>query len=196
MERWLAAARQGSREALGRVLEVCRPYLLQVANDELASDLGAKVGASDVVQETFLEAQRDFGRFQSLSEEQLLAWLRRILCNNLANLTRRYRLTAKRQVKREVSLADGRLHELVEPPSGDGASPSAHARARERDEALERALLQLSEAHQQVIRLRNYERLSFEETGRRMGRSAEAARKLWGRAIDRLQQILEAAHDA
>ena len=193
--RWLAAARRGSREALGRVLEACRPYLLQVANEEIDSDLRGKVGASDLVQETFLEAQRDFAGFHSRSEEELLAWLRQILCNNLANLTRQYCQTAKRHVHREVLLADAPLEELVEPLTDHVASPSAQARERERDEALERALLQLPEAQQQVIRLRNYERLSFEEAGRRMGRSAEAARKLWGRAVERLQQILEAAQE-
>src|SRR5262249_7550847 len=66
--RWLAAARQGSVEALGQLLEVCRPYLLKVANDHLTADLRAKLGASDVVQEAFLEAQRDFGQFSGLTE--------------------------------------------------------------------------------------------------------------------------------
>jgi RNA polymerase sigma-70 factor (ECF subfamily) len=48
-------ARKGSREALGRLLETCRPYLLLVANNELDRDLQAKAGASDLVQETFIE---------------------------------------------------------------------------------------------------------------------------------------------
>jgi DNA-directed RNA polymerase specialized sigma24 family protein len=52
-------------------------------------------------------------------------------------------------------------------------------------------LAQLPEPQQQIVRLRSYEDLSFEEAGRCMGRSAEAARKLWGRAIEQLQQLLE-----
>jgi RNA polymerase sigma factor (sigma-70 family) len=55
--------------------------------------------------------------------------------------------------------------------------------AREQDEALERALAQLPESSGQVIRWRNYERCSFEEIGRRLGKSAEAARKVWVRAV-------------
>jgi len=61
---WIPAARAGSRTALGELLESCRHYLLSVGNDELDRRLHAKVGASDVVQETFLDAQRDFEQFR------------------------------------------------------------------------------------------------------------------------------------
>ena len=56
MNEWLEAARQGSPDALGQVLEYCRPYLLAVANEQLETDLQAKAGASDLVQDTFVEA--------------------------------------------------------------------------------------------------------------------------------------------
>ncbi len=102
-----------------------------------------------------------------------------------------YRQTDKRQIDCEFPLprpsADGETLELLAP---DGL-PSARARAHEQDEALARALAQLPEPQQQILRLRSYEDLSFEEAGKRMGRSAEAARKLWGRAIEQLQQLLE-----
>src|SRR5262249_40289408 len=100
----LEAARSGSQEALGQLLELSRGYLLMVANGELASDLQAKGGPSDLVQETFLEAKRDFRQFQGGSEAELLAWLRRVLLNNVANFTRRYRTSGKRSVEREVTL--------------------------------------------------------------------------------------------
>src|SRR5690348_7072097 len=99
---WLAEARAGSREALGQVLEVFRGYLLLIADRELDPRLRAKGGASDLVQETFLEAQRDFVGFHGDSAEELRAWLRRLLLNNLANFTRQYRERAKRDVGREV----------------------------------------------------------------------------------------------
>ena len=95
---WLPAARQGSREALGQALQACRNYLLLVASKELDPELQAKGGASDLVQQTFLEAQCDFARFQGSSEDELLAWLRRLLLHNLGDFTRRYRDTSKRAV--------------------------------------------------------------------------------------------------
>ena len=185
--RCLEAARAGSPEALGRLLEMCRPYLLGVGNQQLEMDLQAKAGASDLVQETFLEAQRGFSGFHGANETELLAWLRQILLNNFANLRRHYRDTDKRELRREVALND---------PAADnqlavGDSPSNHAQAQERDAALHRALQQLPEQSRLVIQWRNYERCSFEDIGKRLGRSPEAARKLWVRAIEQLQKILE-----
>ena len=100
----LAAARAGSHEALGQVLEACRGYLLLLARRELAPDLQAKGGASDLVQETFLEAQRDFASFRGDTEAELAGWLRQILLNNLATYSRHFRETAKRRLACEISL--------------------------------------------------------------------------------------------
>jgi len=110
-------------------------------------------------------------------------------------MTRHYRQTGKCHVRREVNWADVPSEDLAGPASREGKSPSSQARARECDEALERALAQLPEEYREIIRLRNYERLSFAEAGECMARSAEAARKLWGRAIDHLQRILEPPHE-
>ena len=92
---------------MGKLLETCRAYLLLVANRELARP-APKGGASDLVQETFLDGQRNFGRFKGETEAELLAWLRGILLNNLAIFDRRYRQTAKRQIARETSLESSR----------------------------------------------------------------------------------------
>jgi RNA polymerase sigma-70 factor (ECF subfamily) len=189
----LPAARAGSREALGQILEACRGYLLHIADQGLAADLRAKGGASDLVQETFLEAQRDFARFHGNTEAELLAWLRCLLLNNAANFARRYRATGKRQVAREVPLAGSDSSGAVAAgPAAATPSPSMEAMAHEKAEAVARALERLPEDYRRVITLRNQERRDFEEIGRLMGRSTDAARRLWSRAIERLQQELEA----
>ena len=95
---WMAAARQGCQQSLGDLLTTCRDYLLLVAEKEIPCDLRAKVGASDVVQETLLAAQRNFVRFEGHEPEQLLRWLRAILILQLADLNRHYRHTLKRDV--------------------------------------------------------------------------------------------------
>jgi RNA polymerase sigma-70 factor (ECF subfamily) len=185
---WIPLARSGSREALGRMLDACRAYLLLVARQELGADLQSKGSASDLVQETFLEAQRDFGRFHGGTEEELLAWLRQILLNNLANFARRYRDAAKRCVYREVSLEGG--GPLPARPAPD-ASPGEQAVEAERAATLRRAVECLPEDYRRVLVLRYEEQKSFEEIGRLLGRSANAARKLWARAVERLQQFWE-----
>jgi RNA polymerase sigma-70 factor (subfamily 1) len=129
---WLPAARAGSREALGQAFEECRRYLLRIAEQKLDSELKAKGGASDLVQLTFLEGHRDFAQFHGDTEGELRAWLRRLLANNLASFTERYRATAKRHVQREVALeAGGSSNFPAERLYAAVASPSAQAMAHE-----------------------------------------------------------------
>ncbi len=181
-------ARAGSRDALGRLLDACREYLLLIANEELDADLRGKAGPSDLVQETFLEAQRDFARFRGGTEAELLAWLRRILLNNVANFRRRYQGTERRRVEREVPLEV--LDRLGRGLARAAESPSGHAVRREEAEALDRALARLPDHYRQVIVLRHREQRPFEEIGRLMGRSPDAARMLWWRAFERLADEL------
>src|SRR5262249_21961492 len=103
----LSAARAGSPEALGLALESCRSYLLLIAQHELDSDLQAKGGASDLVQETLVDAVRDFVQFEGQSQAELQAWLRQLLINNLIDFTRHYRNVAKREIGRERELEAG-----------------------------------------------------------------------------------------
>jgi RNA polymerase sigma-70 factor (ECF subfamily) len=188
----LEAARAGSAAALGQMLQACRGYLLAIARQELAPDLQAKGGASDLVQETFLEAQRDFARFEGSTEEELLAWLRQLLLHNLANFTRRYRETEKRQIDKEVPLeGPGSSAELGEGLIADTPTPSEVAMRQEREEAVRRALGRLPEEYRQILLWRYQEQLPFEEIGRRLDRTANAARKLWARAVERMQAELE-----
>jgi RNA polymerase sigma-70 factor (ECF subfamily) len=187
----LVAARAGSAEALGEALEACRGYLLQIAGHELGPDLQAKAGASDLVQQTFLEAQRDFGGFHGDTEAELLAWLRRLLLNNLANFARDYRETAKRQVRREVELPDSNASQFgAAPPAGTALSPSKQAMAHERTQTVLQALEKLPPDYRQVVLLRYRDEHSFAEIGRIMGRTANAARKLWLRAVELLKKDL------
>jgi RNA polymerase sigma-70 factor (ECF subfamily) len=188
----LAAARAGSPAALGEVLEAYRHYLLVIATGELDSDLQAKAGASDLVQDTFLEAQQDFAQFHGDSDAELRAWLRRLLLNNVANFTRGYR-AGKRQVGREVALEPGNASDA---PAGqvpaDISSPSGQAAAHEQAEALQQALERLPEDYRRVLLWRYEEQRSFDDIAQQLCCTPNAARKLWARALQRLEQELEA----
>ena len=188
----LAAARAGSREALGQALDACRGYLLLLAERELDPDLRAKGGASDLVQETFLEAQNDFAQFKGNSEDELRAWLRQILLHNLANFTRRYRATAKRRLGREVALeVSGSSADREGGLTLDALSPSGLAMEEEQAQALRRALERLPDDYRQVILLHYQEQRPFEDIAPLMHRSYEAVRSLWARAIRRLRHEME-----
>jgi RNA polymerase sigma-70 factor (ECF subfamily) len=190
---WIEAAHNGSREALGRLLEQFRPYLLRLANSELDAQLQAKGSGSDLVQETFLEVQRIFGRFQGSTTADLLAWLHTILLNKVATFTRQYRATAKRRIAREVALDVAGASDAQDACGLEAREPTPSHRVihDEQAESLHRALERLPADYRQVIHWRQWEELSYEEIARRLNRSVDAARMLWWRAIERLQRELQ-----
>jgi RNA polymerase sigma-70 factor, ECF subfamily len=186
----LAAARSGSPAELGRLLDEFRPYLLALAASELDHDLRTKVGPSDLVQDSLLEGQRDFADFRGAQPDELRGWLRQILLHNAENLRRQYHGTAMRDVGREVPLPGG-------PASGDGggllsdsSSPSQVAGRREDLDRVRDALAGLPEHYRSVILWRNRDGESFATIGTRLGRTAEASRLLWFRALKRLRDEL------
>jgi RNA polymerase sigma-70 factor (ECF subfamily) len=186
LEQDLRAARGGSRDAIGQLLEAYRPYLLDVAQRELAEELRAKVGVSDLLQETYLEAYQAFPAFRGRTDAELRAWLQRILVNNATNLSHRFRSTAKRRLDLEHSLDGGPRGPglAAELSAGDG-TPGSQAIAHEEDRILEEALARLPEDYRRVILLHHRESLDFAEVSRRLGRSEAATRKLWARAVER-----------
>jgi RNA polymerase sigma-70 factor (ECF subfamily) len=183
----LSEARAGSLEALGRLVEEYRPYLLGIANDELEPDLRPKGGASDLVQESLLEATRDFAHFRGTNQEELLAWLRGILRNNLADFRRKHRGAACRHLAREHALDPEQAERLTT----DTPGPLDRVIEGERLQALETAIASLPEEYRVVLQLRHRDNCSFAEIGTRLDRSEDAARKLWYRAVSRLGELLK-----
>lgn len=190
----LARAREGDETERDRLFEACRSYLILLARTQVESWVQAKADASDLVQQTLLEAYRGFDRFDGRTEAEWLAWLRRILSHNAADLVRRYRGTSKRQARREIPLRhpsdDSRAGGAPE-PAGREPTPSQQLVVRDRDLQIASALDRLSADHREVIVLRNLQRLPFDEVAERMGRSRPAVQMLWARAIKKLQEELE-----
>jgi RNA polymerase sigma-70 factor (ECF subfamily) len=192
-ENLLLLARAGEGPALGRLLELYRNYLSLLARAQIGRRLQGKVDASDLVQETFLAAHRDFGSCRATTEKELVSWLRQILAANLTDLVRRYCGAKRRDVRLERQLAD----ELDESSRGLNldamarqSSPSAQASRREQAVLLADALESLPADYREVIVLRHLEGLSFLEVARRMDRSLDAVEKLWVRALARLRRVL------
>jgi RNA polymerase sigma-70 factor (ECF subfamily) len=191
----IEAAHGGDRALLGDLLELFRDDLRLLAARGLGRDLSAKGDASDIVQETLLGAYRDFAKFHGRTREELLAWLQKILSNNLAGFRRRYRDTEKRTVAREVPLGRSSAPALYADLADGRATPATVAQRREQMESVLAGLGRLSAEHRRVIVWRQYDQLSFDEIGQRLGRSAEAARKFWSRALVALTDQLKDTHD-
>lgn len=193
LESLLNRARAGDTDARNELFAKCRSYVGLVARAEVQSWLQAKVDASDLVQQTLMEAHRGWDNFRGTTEAEWLAWLRRILSNNAADYVRRYHGAAKRRVGREVPLARraaGTSGEFRFDPSDPGESPSQAVLRLERQIEVADAVAKLPDDYQEVIVLRNLQRLPFDEVARRMERSRPAAQMLWMRALKKLQEVL------
>jgi RNA polymerase sigma-70 factor (ECF subfamily) len=188
----LSQAQAGSEAALGELLELYRNYLLSVAGKEMDRAIQAKAGPSDVVQDTFLEAQRLFARFEGQAAEQFLAWLRSILQFKLSEYYNRFHATQKRQVERERSLEEsGPQGPLRERLPAEASTPSVRAMRQEEAQQLRAAVERLPELQRQVLIWHHWEGLTFAEIGRRVQRSEDAVRMIFGRALNRLAEEVE-----
>jgi RNA polymerase sigma-70 factor, ECF subfamily len=194
IDEWIEAARGGSVEAFGQLIETCRSYLLSVANRELSLELRAKLGASDLVQETACEAQQCFHQFSGLHRDEFLGWVRTILLNNLSNVRRAYQDTAKRQLSRELSLDDSNVG-LKQGLPALQLAPDDETVVKEQARLVQAAIERLPEPFRNVIYLRHREHCSFAEIAGRCDRTVDAARKLWQRAVERLAEELDLSDD-
>lgn len=188
IEQWLKEAREGNEESLGLLLAAVHRYLLVIANQTISDAIRTKVSPSDIVQETALEAFRDFSSFDGCMFDELLAWLRQVLLNNVRNAGRHFQGTQKRQVSRETPLDEARREGT--PIAGPWPTASKNMMRLEQEQKVEQALHKLPPDMRMAIELRNREHLPFAEIGKQLGRSPDAARKLWARAIERLQKEL------
>lgn len=80
-----------------------RAYLHLLARTHLGDALRKKVDASDVVQQTLMQAYRDRDGFRGNSDEELAGWLKQILRNRLIEMAR-YWKGQKRDMQRDVEL--------------------------------------------------------------------------------------------
>ena len=104
IDRLFTSAREGSNSCLGRLLTLYSNYLKLLVAAQLDNRLKARVSASDIVQEAFFEAHRDFNQFRGESTAEFVAWLRKIVVNNILRAVEQHVLAEKRDVRREISL--------------------------------------------------------------------------------------------
>ena len=192
--RLITEARRQAPGALDRLLESYRNYLRLLARIGIDSSLRAKADPSDLVQETLIKAHQHFEQFQGQTEAELIAWLRRILTRNLADLVRRFKAGGARSVRREQSMDDlfgATSRVMLDLVARNGHSASQSAQRRELSIILADALAELAADHREVVVLRTLEGREWEEVARVMDRSPGAVRLLWARALKKLRPLIE-----
>jgi RNA polymerase sigma-70 factor (ECF subfamily) len=181
---------------LGQLFKYYENYLKLLATTHIDEKLQARCSPSDVVQETYCEAHRDFEKFRGNSGVEFLAWLRMILVNNMAREVEKHILAAKRDVRREVSLdamKNAMEHSAMRLESvlaDRGPSPSSGIHRQERTIALADHLAELPADYRKVLMYRHCEGLPFKDIAKRLARSEGAARMLWLRAIEQIRERL------
>jgi RNA polymerase sigma-70 factor (ECF subfamily) len=160
-------------------------FLLPVARRKIDRELCAKVDPSDVVQQTLLEAHAGLPGFRGRTRYEFRAWLLCILRRNLANLRRHFRRN-RRNIRLECRLDDEFRRGLPASRAFD-LSPAQQAIHHEGAEHLAQLLHCLPQIQRQAIQLYFWQRLTWKEIGRQLGRSPDAARMLLTRALVRLR---------
>jgi len=191
VEQWIAEARGGSRAALEQLLGPCFPYLLAVAKRELCATLRTRLDPVDVVQDTLLKAWQNFPQFRGVTELDFFAWLRQILRNNLANERREHIQSAVRSIQREVRFIEAAAMPQSEDDGRESVSTASGTQVLARQEALEIAMRRLPGHYREALHLHTQEGMTFAQVGERLHCSAEAARKLWKRAAEKLVRLLQ-----
>jgi RNA polymerase sigma-70 factor (ECF subfamily) len=175
-----------------RGLERFRPYLLLLARVRLDPLVRAKVGASDVVQQTLLAAHRDRAQFRGRTVREQAAWLRQILARHLANVFRDLR-RERRDVAREQPLQaalDESASRLEAWLAAEQSSPSRQAERHERAVRLAEALAMLPEKQREAIVLRHWQGCSLAEIGEQLGCTTAAVTGLLHRGLRTLRKQL------
>lgn len=193
----LEAARAGDDDALGQICQRFREHLLLTADKGLGGDLRAKLGASDVVQHSMLEVHHDFSRFTGQTEQEFRCWITRLVERNLIDVARQFRHTQRRDVARERPIQPDRAtsDRTVQQLVAKEGTASRIARQQEEDQALAKAVQQLSQRQQQVIELRHRQTLSFAQIADQLQITEVAARKTWSRAVEQLRRHLADTHE-
>lgn len=173
-------------------IEQYRHYLVMLAERQLDPRLRGKLDASDVVQQTLLEAHRGSEQLRAQSEPEMVGWLRKILAHNLSDAVRSFR-REKRDVAREQSVnaalnqSSARLEAWID---SEQSTPSQKVIRREETLQLADALAQLPDSQRDALVLKNWHGWSVAQIARHMERTPEAVAGLLKRGLGSLRKKL------
>jgi RNA polymerase sigma-70 factor (ECF subfamily) len=188
----LHAARCGSSEELDQLLDHFRNCLAILAQTYIGRTLQAKADPSDLVQDTLIEARRDFEQFRGKTEAEFVAWLRTLMANNGAKFVRHYKGVQARDIRREQRIEDelDRSTQMMAGLVSRGSSPSQRAIRGEAAVELANALAELPEHYRDVIMLFHLEGRPIKDVALKMNRTEDSIKKLLARALMSLQSAL------
>jgi RNA polymerase sigma-70 factor (ECF subfamily) len=194
-DRLIERARMGDGDALNEIFARHRERLRRLVEARLDQRLQARIDASDVIQDAYLEAATRLDEYLRDPKLPLFLWLRLVVGERLMKLHRYHLGTQMRDAGLEVSLYRGALPAassaaLAAQLLGRHTSPTQAAVRAERLLRLQEALNSLDPMDREVLSLRHFEELSRAETAQVLGIAESAAAKRYLRALKRLKDTL------
>lgn len=183
-------ARAGDRSAFDALFERYVSELRRFVDLRLDPRIRSRVSASDIVQDTQLEAFQRFVDYCKRRPMPFRVWLRKNAYERLLNVRRDHVETAKRAVGREQSLIDQSSVLLAKRMSGSLASPSEQVSQLEYREMIARKIQSMNEDDRNVLLMRHVDGMTHQEIACILGIEHAAARKRYARALVRLEAML------
>ena len=173
-----------------------RPALRRMVALRMSAAMTARIDASDVLQEAFLEADRRLPEFISSPGISVMTWLRQVTRQTLASLCRRHFDSECRDVRRETQLlAPLDTESMVAELEESMASPHSVVAGLESREKLLTVIASMDEQDRDVLSMRALEERSFAEIAEELGISRDAAMKRFQRAIIRLGESMTQSNE-
>jgi RNA polymerase sigma-70 factor (ECF subfamily) len=194
-DRLLEQARIGDREALNELFARHTTRLRRMVELRLDRRIRARIDASEVIQEAYVEA---FARLEEYLRDRsypLFLWLRLLVGERLLKLHRHHLGTRMRDAALEVSIYRGALAAassaaLAAQLLGKHTSPTQAAVRAERLLRVQEALNTLEPIDREILSLRHFEQMTLAETALSLQIGESAAAKRYIRALKRLKTIL------
>ncbi len=190
------------REASDRDAELAarferhRDRLLRMVDLRMDPALRQRIGASDVLQETWVEVNDRIADWLADPRMPFFVWVRFLAAQRLQKLRRFHVATKKRSVGKQVGLgafANATSVALADRLIVSGVSPSGAAVGAEMRLQLEEALEGMKPQDREVLVLRHFEQLSNNEVAQELGINVPAASRRYRRALGRLRDVLESS---
>ncbi|HEV3262177.1 MAG TPA: sigma-70 family RNA polymerase sigma factor [Gemmataceae bacterium] len=193
--RLLEQARAGDKAALNEIFAQHRARLRRMVELRLDRRLQARIDASDVIQEAYVDVVSRLDEYLREPNYPLFLWLRLIVGERLLKLHRHHLGTQMRDAGLEISIYRGALPAassaaLAAQLLGKHTSPTQAAVRVERMMRLQEALNTLDPMDREVLSLRHFEQMSLAETAVSLEIEESAAAKRYIGALKRLKAIL------
>ncbi len=191
---------QGDRHALAELFTIYRDRLGQMLHFRMPAGLAGRLDIDDLLQESYLAAEKRLAAFEHSDESGPFVWLRLITLQTLTDQCRRHLAAQRRDAARELS-----IHARITMPGattgsmaslliGEWTSPSGVVMRAEAIKQLEDAIDRMESMDREILALRHFEMLTNKETAAVLGITPDAASIRYVRAIRRLRDICTDEH--